>query len=789
VSDQAFFENNVLPVLQKNCQACHNPTGDALGTDFVLRPASQPDYIEANLEVFRTNSNRIEKGKGPLLLVKPTRQIAHQGEKRFDIGSPQYKAFEEMIQRFEKPTASCPGEVRVDDLADVKQMGITQTFRKATIALAGRIPTDAEVDAIDADPAQLDPLLDTVMTEDAFYTHLREWANDLMLTDNVLNRGGNVAAERLEDYCDPDNQGGQCDYPNAYFWRSDSGNINGNNAAAFGNAAIAREPIELFVHVVKENRPFTEIMTADYIMVNGYSAVSYGINLGITQGEQNIIKFRSLSENPAYATRPNQSEPDPTDFREGRIANYPHAGVLSSPIFNQVYDTTDTNVNRKRARFVFKYFLATDVLRDTERPVDIVNVATQNPTQNDANCKSCHGIVDPVAGAFQDFAQNGRYKVRDKKLFEFMRPPGFKGEDVPSEERAMAVKWVAQRIAADPRFVTASVRFAYTAVTGQKPLEVPTDNESPTFDARMKAFRIQTEVFKKIGKIFVDNGYNVKSAMKAVINSQLFRADGTYGVPSAAREQELFDIGTANLQTPENLSRKIRATTGYPWMQGNGTSPNDLQRRRDGQSDYLVRRDAFNGMFGGIDSINTTQRLRAPNGIMTNIVKRMANEVSCLAVPQDFSKPIAQRDLFRYVEPSYTPEDNNGFLVQGSVDKIKQNIKWLHWRILGERLEDGDPEIDRTYQLFLETWREGREYQKAGRRAGDYVDGTNGCNADNTFYTNEQLPDLEDNDLDDDQSPLGVQGFNRVNDDPYFTVRTWMAVSAYLLSDHSFIFE
>ncbi|MCC6810077.1 MAG: hypothetical protein IT381_21790 [Deltaproteobacteria bacterium] len=130
VSDQAFFENNVLPVLQKNCQACHNPTGDALETEFVLRPASQPDYIEANLEVFRRNSTRIEKGKGPLVLIKPTRQIPHQGEKRFDIGSAQYKAFEEMLQRFDKPTASCPGEVRVDALSDVKQLSPTEAYRK-----------------------------------------------------------------------------------------------------------------------------------------------------------------------------------------------------------------------------------------------------------------------------------------------------------------------------------------------------------------------------------------------------------------------------------------------------------------------------------------------------------------------------------------------------------------------------------------------------------------------------------------------------------------------------------
>jgi nucleoside-diphosphate-sugar epimerase len=37
----------------------------------------------------------------------------------------------------------------------------------------------------------------------------------------------------------------------------------------------------------------------------------------------------------------------------------------------------------------------------------------------------------------------------------------------------------------------------------------------------------------------------------------------------------------------------------------------------------------------------------------------------------------------------------------------KANIQHLHERILGEKLDIDDPEIDRTYQLFLETWKEG----------------------------------------------------------------------------------
>ena len=36
--------------------------------------------------------------------------------------------------------------------------------------------------------------------------------------------------------------------------------------------AMRREPLELVAHIVRNDRPFTEIVTADYIMVSPYFA-------------------------------------------------------------------------------------------------------------------------------------------------------------------------------------------------------------------------------------------------------------------------------------------------------------------------------------------------------------------------------------------------------------------------------------------------------------------------------------------------------------------------------------
>ena len=38
---------------------------------------------------------------------------------------------------------------------------------------------------------------------------------------------------------------------------------------------VAREPLELIAYVVMNDRPYTEVLTADYTMVNAFSDLAY----------------------------------------------------------------------------------------------------------------------------------------------------------------------------------------------------------------------------------------------------------------------------------------------------------------------------------------------------------------------------------------------------------------------------------------------------------------------------------------------------------------------------------
>jgi hypothetical protein len=140
---------------------------------------------------------------------------------------------------------------------------------------------------------------------------------------------------------------------------------------------------------------------------------------------------------------------------------------------------------------------------------------------------------------------------------------------------------------------------------------------------------------------------------------------------------------------------------------------------------------------------------------------RMANEVSCEATSWDFLLPQGERFLFRHVEATDTPDTAR--------DAIRQNIQYLHAHVLGEDLELDDPDVDRTYRLFEETWREGSA-KVASDALSDRLPWA--CQARDNPLTGEDLLDG-----------------GRLELDENYAIRSWMAVMTYLLSDYKFLYE
>ncbi len=730
-SQQYFAEKVWVPVLSKVCMKCHSPDGLAAqkNADLILLPSGYPGFMESNLQLM-SNLARTEFDDISILLRKPIGEMNHGGEAVLAQDSAEFAALEEFVRRV-KSGDDCPAAASEAKYDDVVMLDPQATLRKASLNLLGQLPPPEQIQALQAagEPG-LSAALDELFVRDEFYTRLKEIYNDRLLTDRYTGYNGYAINLLNETF-----------FPNAV---DDTYDLISEEERAKINGAVAREPLELIAHVVRNDRPFTEILTAPYTVMNPYSAKMYNSDAAFADPTNE----NEWVESPIYY------------FDEaGFFYQYPAAGVLTSPMFLNRFPTTPTNRNRHRARMVFELFLATDILSIGDRPLDpVASARVANPTREDPSCNACHKIIDPVAGAFQKFDDNDQERYRPEREWHAeMFPPGYGSDEMTIDQYPIALGWLAQRIAADPRFVRATVQQVFSALTGQKPLSYPADPEASDFSSQLKAWEAQDHFFRTAGEAFVgpDFTYNVKSVFKSVILSPYFRAANASGPLSAERAVELRAIGTGLMQSPEVLSRKISAIIGFPWSRGYDGNPWLL-------FDYRI-------LYGGIDSDTVVDRLRVPNGVMASVQWRMANEVACASTAWDFSRPANERHLFPYVAVTDVPEDVEGVQNPGAEPLIRQNLQYLHQQVLGESLALDDPELNRTYQLFIDTWTEGRAAVEAMTENETL---TYACRARVNPYTGVELTEPE-----------------QLNDDENYAIRAWSAVITYLLSDYKFLYE
>ncbi|MDF3069404.1 MAG: hypothetical protein K0R38_5005 [Polyangiaceae bacterium] len=730
-SQQFFAEKLWVPVLSKSCMKCHSPDGLAAqkNADLVLLPTGYPGFMDSNLAIMSSLA-RTEFDDTSVLLRKPIGEMNHGGAVVLQPDSAEYAALQEFVRRV-KEGDTCQVAPTAHTFEDVVLLDPAATLRKASLNLLGRLPPAEQLQTLQAGGDEaLSTALDELFVQDAFYARLKEIYNDRFLTDRYMGFNG-YAINLLNE----------TNFPNAV---DDTYELVSEEDRAKTNRAVAREPLELVAHVVRNDRPFTEILTAPYTVMNPFSAKMYNSDLAFTdpvnENEWREAKIRYFDQ-------------------DGGIYDYPTAGVLTSPMFLNRFETTPTNRNRHRARIVFDLFLATDILAIGDRPLDpVASARFANPTREDPSCNACHKIIDPVAGAFQKFDDYDQERYRpDREWHAEMFPPGYGSDEMTLDDYPFALNWLGERIARDPRFVRAVVQQIFTALTGQKPLAYPAEPEAEGFAARLKAWEGQDQFFRSTGEAFVgaDSSYNLKRVFKAVLMSPYFRASNATGPLAADRALELSAMGTGLLESPEVLSRKITAVVGFPWARGYDKNEWLL-------FDYKV-------LYGGIDSDTVVDRLRTPNGVMASVQWRMANEVSCASTAWDFSRPANERSLFPFVSPTDVPEDEMGAQNAAAEPLIRQNLQYLHQRILGETLATDSPELDRSYQLFMDTWSEGRAAVKAKTE-----------NESLTYACRARVDPFTGLDLADGQ---------KLEKDANYAIRAWSAVVTYLLSDYQFLYE
>jgi hypothetical protein len=497
-----------------------------------------------------------------------------------------------------------------------------QHLVRASMALRGTRPSRDELEDVADDPDALGAIVDRYLATEAFGRTMR-----------------NLHSESL--MLEPDWLYYPAGFPNV-------GDLAGYDMATI-NHSIMQAPLRLIEQVVMEDRPYTEIVTADHTVADSIS---------------------SLVWNLAYD--PSGPEWQSTRYEDGRG----NAGILTDSWLYVRYQSTPSNANRQRANALSRGLLCYDFL---SRDVDLdttVDVADPNAVQAavvaNGACASCHQALDPLASYFKDVfpllvpQDVQSYPVETPMwlpgVFEDvlgvdMREPsyfGLAGDDLED---------LGQLIADDPRFSRCAAQRFYSYFN-QVPLsEVP--------------FEATAELQAR----FIDSGFSAKALAKAIVMSNDFAA--SYSEDDADAEH----LNGFRRARPDESAAMIEALTGFHWE-------TDLTAFTEGMIGVIdLPRDSMLGyrvVGGGTDSQYVTSNLFTDNAGTSLFAQSFAAQAAGYVVDADFAESDGdQRHLLSSVELETRDEAT-----------LRAQIVDLHARIFGELIAVDDAETDTTFELY-----------------------------------------------------------------------------------------
>lgn len=671
VNALTFFESNVSPqIVDSRCVACHVDGGIANSTSLVFERSSDSSTAN-NFEVFDSFRNSRSDALD-YILSKASGSVAHGGGTQLAVGSTDYNNLQNFLTALISGSGTTVSSGETSFFTGVEELSPAKTLRRAAIILAGRAPSEVEISAVEGgSESDLRSTVRNLMSGENFHEFLLEGANDRLLVrgtmDGTFLDGGGVFPDFTNTWTEL-----------TLASLAERGTPNDYNTDRFISGVdrgLRDSPLELIAYVVENDKPYSEILTADYMMTNSVAAFAMNAT-GSFSDPEDYSDFQPVTLDKYYAWSDDLVREFYDESQLWKILNpgslsydYPHAGILNTQSFLFRYPTTATNRNRARSRWTFINFLDTDIEASAPRTTDAVALAdSNNPTMFNSNCTVCHATLDPMAGAFQNYGEEGHFLVHSidsldnfykypddgntpyqygDKWYRDMRIPGFLGETAPSSDNSL--QWVAQKIVQDPRFARATVKFWWPAVIGSELLIQPEVQSDANYASKLMAYDAQTATIQTLADGFISGGMNLKDLLVEMAMTPWFRASGVNDAdldPVEAQAHSLANLGSERLLSPEQLSRKSRSLTGFTW--GND---NDFQRDRR----RTALTEQYKLYYGGIDSAGVTKRSKDMTALMSTVAMTHASESSCPIVLREFALLDGSRALFNGLDTFVTP--------------------------------------------------------------------------------------------------------------------------------------
>ncbi|MCB9699554.1 MAG: hypothetical protein H6738_22410 [Alphaproteobacteria bacterium] len=514
----------------------------------------------------------------------------------------------------------------------VERLSPTEHLVRASMAVRGVRPSLDELQAVDEDPGALKGLVQGWLAGEAFGDTVEDWHAELYLLRDDTNYQLPVVgllADRGLDQAD--------------VYRS-----------------TTEAPLRLVREVVLQDRPYTEILTADYTVADRIVADVYG--LPFDEG------------GPQW---------QPTHWVDGR----PRAGLLSDSQLWRRHTSNAANYHRGRANFVSRTWLCEDLGdRDVfvEGGVDVSDPdAVAEAVSTREACVACHDALDPLAAYFWGFKEQiqrnavlqaydlgcewdwslgepplGAYRPEhwcyplkfwdvaeaDGWADHHLHPPAFFGDP------GIDLVDLGQQITADPRFATCTARTFAGWLTQRDRDELPED------------------WIAGLAEGLVASGWSARQLVEAVVLSDAFATRRVI----AGDEPSPFAVGLQTLR-PEQASRTLRDLTGFRFLAdqdlpGCEADGNDCWGPVDLLDSDLY---GFRAMMGGVDAYTVTHPTHTPTPTGLLALRTVARQAAGHVVDTDLAAPVAERHLLLRVEA----EDRDEALVRAQIVDLMARIE------------------------------------------------------------------------------------------------------------------